>query len=471
MNCSHTSDASHTSLSDLRAQIAGGQLSSEALVLSLLARIEALDARCGAWRDLYADEALAAARAADAWQAQGGALGPLHGLPVALKEIFEIEGRVMAAGSRVWQQRRCSRTATVVQRLREAGALILGSTRAVEFSMGGWGSNAHFGTPLNPWDPLEPRTPGGSSSGAAVALAAGMVPAALGSDTGGSVRTPAAWCNLTAFKPSSARIPRDGVLPLSDTLDTVGLMARSVLDVQLLYEVLREPDAPASGWHAVHEGDTDTPLAGVRLGCLVPADRAGVDAQVLAAYDAALATMLGLGAQLRPVELPCGFAEAGRLNGLIIAAEGYSHLHRWLDDPLAPLDEHVRARLLPGRSIPAKDYLQALRARHAWDAQWASLFDTVDLVLTPSTLTPPLPLQAVDQTQAPSHFLRIANFFDLPSLALPNGHTRSGLPTSMQFMGPPAGEGRVLALGRCYQAHTAWHLRRPPDSALTVAEA
>src|SRR5690606_25625431 len=160
-------DMSFTSLAQLSALIARGQLSSEDLVRALLARIERLDAQLGAWREVYAEDALSAARAADRCARGGAARGPLHGVPIALKEIFEIEGRVMGAGSLVWQERRCTQTAPVVERLRRAGALVLGSAKGVEFSMGGWGTNQHRGTPHNPWDPLQARTPGGSSSGCA----------------------------------------------------------------------------------------------------------------------------------------------------------------------------------------------------------------------------------------------------------------------------------------------------------------
>ena len=191
---------------------------------------------------MYAADARLAAEAADKAIRAGHAVGPLHGVPVALKDLVDLEGRVTTGGSKVWAKRVSAVTATLARRLISAGMIVLGKTHTVEFAMGGWGTNTHMGTPWNPWDATVHRTPGGSSSGSGVAVAAGLAPAAIGTDTGGSVRLPASWCGIVGLKVTVGRISTFGVLPLSTTLDTPGPMARSVEDAALLYRVLNGPD-------------------------------------------------------------------------------------------------------------------------------------------------------------------------------------------------------------------------------------
>src|ERR1700738_1843034 len=208
------------------------------------------------------------AEAAEKGIRAGHRIGPLHGIPIANKDLIEIEGRVTTGGSQVWRERRSAYTATLAQKLIAAGLIVIGKTHTVEFAMGGWGTNQHRGTPWNPWDPAVARTPGGSSSGSGVAVAAGFAPWAIGTDTGGSVRLPASWCGLSGLKTTIGRVSTYGILPLAPTLDTPGPMARSVEDAALLYSVMQGPDpldprtlsAPPQG---VQIGD---PLAGLRRG-------------------------------------------------------------------------------------------------------------------------------------------------------------------------------------------------------------
>lgn len=443
-----------------------GECTSLELVEQSLARIAQHDEKLHAFIDVYADEARQAARSADLARQAGCSLGPLHGVPVALKDLVEIEGRITTNGCISAAQRRSDHTATLVHRLQQAGVIILGKTHMVELATGGWGSNSRMGTPWNPWNLDHPRTPGGSSSGSAVAVAGGLVPWALGSDTGGSIRSPASWCNLTGLKVSSGRISNYGVIPLSPSLDTMGPMARSAADCRLLYDVLRGPDpldpgtllAPADSRPARRAPD----LSGLRMAFLPEAERADVDAEILAAYDASLALLREAGAQLVPMNLPYQFAEVAELNGLIMSAEGYSFHHGLLDDLGADMDEHVRPRLANGRDISSRQYLQALYARRAMQKTLHGAFDEVDILLTPTTRTPALRLEDVDQTKAPSHFLRFANFFNLPALALPNGQNRQGLPLSLQLIGRPYDEATILHVGETLQRMTDWHRRTPP---------
>src|SRR5271169_3155495 len=226
----------------LSAEIGAGRLSPVDIVDALLARIHAQDQRLHAYVAVYGDEARLAAEAADKAIRSGHQIGPLHGIPIALKDLIEIEGRVTTGGSQVWCDRRSTYTATIAKRLIAAGMIVLGKTHTVEFAMGGWGTNQHMGTPWNPWDPQVPRTPGGSSSGSGVAVASAMAPWAIGTDTGGSVRLPASWCGITGLKTTVGRVSCYGILPLAPSLDTPGPMARSVEDAALLFSIMQGVD-------------------------------------------------------------------------------------------------------------------------------------------------------------------------------------------------------------------------------------
>src|SRR5262245_55206388 len=226
----------------LSSEIGARRLSPVDLVDALLERIRTQDGKLRAFVEVYAKEARLAAEAAEKAIRSGHRIGPLHGIPIALKDLIEISGRVTTGGSQVWRERRSAYTATLAQKLIAAGLIVIGKTHTVEFAMGGWGTNQHRGTPWNPWDPNVARTPGGSSSGSGVAVAAGFAPWAIGTDTGGSVRLPASWCGLTGLKTTIGRVSTHGILPLAPTLDTPGPMTRSVVDTALLYNVMQGPD-------------------------------------------------------------------------------------------------------------------------------------------------------------------------------------------------------------------------------------
>ncbi|MBV8935839.1 MAG: amidase, partial [Alphaproteobacteria bacterium] len=324
-------------------EIAAGRLSPADLVEAALKRIEAADNKLHAFVQVYDKEARLAAEAADKAIRSGHRIGPLHGIPIALKDLIEIEGRVTTGGSQAWRDRRSAYTATLAHRLIAAGLIVIGKTHTVEFAMGGWGTNQHCGTPWNPWDPDVARTPGGSSSGSGVAVAAGFVPWAIGTDTGGSVRLPASWCGLTGLKTTIGRVSTHGILPLAPTLDTPGPMARSVDDAALLYNAMQGPDpldprtrgvAPEDPMPAIKRG-----ARGLRLARMPEGERAGVAAEVLAAYDAALEALAQLGAEIVNVDLPRRFADFTDLTGRIIGAEGYFLVGHLVDDMSLPIDD------------------------------------------------------------------------------------------------------------------------------------
>jgi len=449
----------------LAQAIAARRLSPVDVVAAFLDRIAAQDAKLHAFVAVYADEARLAAEAADKAIRSGHSVGPLHGMPIVLKDLIEIEGKIVTGGALIWRDRRAERTATLARKLIAQGMIVLGKTHTVEFAYGGWGTNSRMGTPWNPWDPNVPRTPGGSSSGSGVAVAARHAPWAIGTDTGGSVRLPASFCGLTGLKTTIGRVSTYGILPLSPTLDTPGALARSVEDAALLYRAMCGPDPLDPRTLGVPPGDLTEGwkrgIRGLRLARMPDAERGIVAADVLAAYEESLDVLARLGAEIAEIELPLGFADAGALNGRIMSAEAYSILGEVVDDASLPLDEDVRPRIRAGRDISARDYLSALAEREERKRAFAAAFASFDALLTPTTPMTAVPLDAVDQSKTPAHFTRFANLLDLCALAVPNG-IANGLPTSLQIIGRGYDEENVLRIGRAYQGATDWHARTPP---------
>jgi aspartyl-tRNA(Asn)/glutamyl-tRNA(Gln) amidotransferase subunit A len=450
----------------MSAEIAARRLSPVDIVDAALKRIEAADGKLHAFVEVYAKEARLAAEGADKAIRSGHSVGPLHGIPIALKDLIEIEGRVTTGGSQVWRERRSAYTATLAQKLIAAGLIVIGKTHTVEFAMGGWGTNQHRGTPWNPWDPGIARTPGGSSSGSGVAVAAGFAPWAIGTDTGGSVRLPASWCGLTGLKTTIGRVSTYGVLPLAPTLDTPGPMARSVVDAVLLYNVMQGPDPLDPRTRGIEPRDPMPMLKrgirGLRLARMPDAERTSVAADVLAAYDTSIEALARLGAEIVPVALPRRLTDFTDLTGRIIGAEGYFLLGHLVDDMSLPIDDAVRPRIGAGRSISSRDYLRALGEREQAKREFTTALDGIDALLTPSTLTAAIPLDRVDQTSTPAHFTRFVNALDLCALALPNGFNADGLPLSLQIICRGYDEATALRIGWAYQQATDWHERRPP---------
>ena len=332
--------------------IQAGQLSPVELVDALLDRIDAHEARLHAFAAVYRDEARAAAEAAHKAIRSGHGIGPWHGVPIALKDIIDIEGRITTIGSKHWADRISPTTATLARRLIEAGMIVIGKANTVEFAMGGWGTNRHMGTPRNPWDAEVHRAPGGSSSGSGVSVAARLAPWAIGTDTGGSVRIPSAWCGLAGLKVTIGQISAAGVAPLSHTLDTPGPMTRSVEDAAQLYMVLQGPDpadpatrrhVPADPLPALRRG-----VAGLRLGVMAEAERHGVDAEVLAAYDAAIGGSRAGRRAVRDAGAAALRREYGNRVGKLIGTEGYFHVGALVDDESLPIDDDVRPRIQLG---------------------------------------------------------------------------------------------------------------------------
>jgi aspartyl-tRNA(Asn)/glutamyl-tRNA(Gln) amidotransferase subunit A len=346
--------------------------------------------------------------------------------------------------------------------------IVLGKTHTVEFAMGSWGTNTHMGTPRNPWDRAVHRTPGGSSSGSGVAVAAGLVPVAIGTDTGGSVRIPAAWNGIVGLKVTAGRISTYGVLPLSFTLDTPGPLARTVEDAALIYRALAGPDprdpqtlawTPADPLPTLRRG-----VAGLRLAVLPEDERTGVDHEVLRAYDAAVDMLATLGAQVVRVALPHRLSDYAAATGRIIGAEGYRFVGHLVDDTALPTDPDVRPRIQLGRSITARDYILALHGREEHKRLFAAALADVDALLTPTALTAAIPIAKADQGGTAAHFTRPGNYLGLCGVAVPNGFTADGLPTSLQVLCHAGAEATALRIAWAYEQAAGFTGRRPPEA-------
>ena len=455
-----STDLSTLPVHELSQGIAQRRFSPVDIVDACLARIAALEPQLNAFVTVYADDAKLAAEAADKAIRAGHGLGPLHGIPVALKDLVDLQGRVTTGGSAVWRDRISPRTATLAKKLIGAGMIVLGKTHTVEFAYGGWGTNQHMGTPRNPWDATTHRTPGGSSSGSGVAVAARMVPFAIGTDTGGSVRMPASWCGITGLKATIGRISTHGVLPLSHTLDTPGPMTRSVEDCAILLQLLQGAD-PADPQTFLLAPSTPMPhlrrgVRGLRLARMPDAERAGMHADVLAAYDRSLTELAAMGAEIVDMPRGRGFREAGDLVGRIISAEAYALVGDIADNNSLAVDEAVRPRVRAGAAISSRQYLDTLAERARLKHEFVASLDGIDAILTPTSMTPAIPVADVDQSTSPAFTTRWVNFLDLCALAVPNGISSDGLPTSLQIIGRGGDEATTLRIGWAWEQATDW---------------
>jgi aspartyl-tRNA(Asn)/glutamyl-tRNA(Gln) amidotransferase subunit A len=432
------------------------QCSSRDIVDAHLARIAALDGKLHAFVEVYAAESRALADAADAARKARLPLGPLHGLPIGLKDLCDIAGRIGTVGSKMWAARVAESTSATVERLLAAGMIPLGKLHMVEFAFGAWGTNPLMGTPWNPWDLKRSRVPGGSSSGTGVAVAAGLVPAGIGSDTGGSVRIPSAFNGLVGLKTTFGRISLHGTALLSWTLDTIGPLARSVDDCAALLRVLAD--------------DAEDVPAELMAGCahhwrIALPDRTQLPAfmhpAVLAAWTDAAKRLEKLGAQIVPVRLPEWYFDLGRQVGMIIASEAYE-LHRaHIEDRGQAINDAVRERILGAAKLAPGEYAGMLRTMAERRRAFGEWFRDFDALLLPTVALPAPALDEIEeQAPIPAYLTRAVNYLGLCSLAMPAG-LHEGLPLSVQIIGSPYAERTILEIGKAYQEDTGHHRLRP----------
>lgn len=462
-----------TPMTELARMIATKAVSPVEVVRAHLDRIAALDGRLRSYITVCADAAMNAARAAEGALLRGGTLGPLHGVPVGLKDLCETAGVKTTGGSTILRDSVPSKDATVVTRLRAAGAIVLGKLNMHEFAYGPEGLNDHYGHARNPWDAGEPRIAGGSSSGSGVAVAAGLAPGALGSDTGGSIRIPASLCGITGIKPTYGRVSRAGVLPLSWSMDHIGPMTRSAADSALMLGAIAgyDPDDPTTSGLPVPvyltalTGD----LKGLRVGLLRSFFLETSDPEVRTAVEVAAKTLAAQGAIVDEVSL-------GRLSDVpaasmaIIGSEALAYHAEWVRTRPTEYQADVLERLRMGAFVTGVQYVRAQQVRALVRAEVDGVLARHDVLLAPST-----PITAVrvgehevalggattDVRSALIRFTRPINFSGHPACSVPCGFSDRGLPIGMQFIGRAFDEATVLRAADAYQRLTHWHTRRP----------
>lgn len=451
----------HNDLTELAIAIETGTLSATTLVDGLLDRIERLDGTLGAFKSVYAQDARNAAQAADLARKSGHAVSPVHGIPFAVKDVIDVAGKPTLLGSRATANAKpAQRSAGAVEAAQTLGMIALGKTNTVEYALGGWGMDPDNGAPWNPNDMAIQRIPGGSSSGSTVAVAAGLVPAALGTDTGGSIRMPASFCGVVGLKTTVDSVSRQGVMELSATLDTVGPLVRSVRDAELMLSILGNGGRSAVEAILASAGALDQSLAGYRLAILPDRERQGVSEPTLANFDATLDLFRKLGATIEVVDLP-PFADLAELTSVIMLAEAYANHRQTVDDPNSGMGEIVANRMALGKNTTAHAYIDALARREAMRARYFDQLGSFHALLTPSTEITAIPLVEVDQTKAPARFTRLGNLVDCFAMSIPNGVDHQGLPTGLQLMATQRTAAHILHLGRVYQQVTDWHRRLP----------
>jgi aspartyl-tRNA(Asn)/glutamyl-tRNA(Gln) amidotransferase subunit A len=465
--------APNSTIAELGHALREGSVTPTGLAKRYLQRIEQLDGALGAFKRVTPERAMAQAQAAEAEMSVGIDRGPLHGIPYAAKDLYDVAGLPTTAGCPLLESNIAERDCMVVRKLNDAGAVLLGKTITVQFAYGGAGINNQQGTPHNPWH-REPHLPGGSSSGSGVAVASGMAPMALGSDTGGSVRIPAALCGVSGLKTTVGQISRAGVFPLSWSLDSVGPLTRSAEDAALIYAAIAGPDADDDSTGEYRAADVlsglDSGVRGLRLAFPDSVFFDDVDAEVDAFVRATGDVFGGLGAQVDSIEFPQA-RQAMDLNpgGLVIAAEAYMLNRELLDNRFDELDPVVAIRMAKGADVPAHEYLKRERNWHGLRASAMTQLADVDALLCPTVMIPPTPVAEVTQnmeaySRRNLQCLRntaIGNILNLCAVTVPCGFTSSGLPVGLMIYGKSFDEAMVLRIGHAFQRATDWNTRMP----------
>jgi aspartyl-tRNA(Asn)/glutamyl-tRNA(Gln) amidotransferase subunit A len=437
------------------------------LTEACLKRIEALDGKLHSFITITAERARAQARQAEQEFASRKERGPLHGIPIALKDLYLTKGLRTTCHSAVLENWVPDYDATTVLKLEEAGTILLGKLGMHEFAFGGPSVDAPFPAVRNPWNPA--HIPGGSSSGSGAALAAGFCYGALGSDTGGSIRTPSAHCGIVGLKPTYGRVSRYGVVPLSWSLDHAGPMARSVEDCALLLQAIAGYDAKDAASANVPVPDFQADLRGGIKGLRVGVPRAGwfdenlgVDGQTETVFNQALEALKNLGATIIDIDGK-PFSTARLANQTILVCEAYAYHEKTYQETPMKFGSTVKRRMLEGAFLSAADYLTAQRARSVLNEQIRANFNRVDVFAVPTAPRPPETFEGMDpneQNLRPS-FTNPFNLTGLPAISVPSGFTPDNLPVGLQIAARPFEESTALRVAYSYEQATPWHERRP----------
>ncbi|MBI2183611.1 MAG: Asp-tRNA(Asn)/Glu-tRNA(Gln) amidotransferase subunit GatA [Thaumarchaeota archaeon] len=460
-----------TTISELSVQIRQGEVTSLEVTELILDRISRIDRKLNSYITVTHEEALRSAKQADRTIRSGKYLGPLHGIPIALKDLFSTRGIKTTCGSKILADHVPNRDATVVSKLKKAGAVLLGKLNMHEFAYGTTGDSSYFGSTRNPWDTS--RITGGSSGGSGVAVAAGLCMAALGSDSGGSIRIPAALCGIVGLKPTYGRVSRYGVSPLSWSLDHVGPMTKSVRDAALMLQAIAGPDVNDASSSEIAVPDYAKKLSrgikGMRIGCPKEHFFEALDDEVETHVRGAADQFSVLGAEVFEVSAP-KFRFLRAAASTILASEASSYHEQYLRARAADYQEDVRKRLQTGRYILASHYLRAQRLRSLLIQETLVAFKSFDLLLAPTVpVTAPRIGESVIEAGgkkervrgAMARFTTAFNYLGFPAISLPCGYASSGLPIGLQLVGRPFDEETVLTAANMYEENTAWHKKRP----------
>lgn len=467
-------DVAYLTVKEVSELVRRKSVSPVELTATCLKRIHAYNPALNAFITVTGDQAMETARAREAELVRGRWRGPLHGVPIALKDNIDTAGIRTTAASQLFKDRVPSEDAEVVRRLKNAGAVLLGKTNLHEFALGGTSAVSYFGPVHNPWA-LE-RIPGGSSGGSAAATAAGLCFGSLGTDTAGSVRIPASYCGVAGFKPTYGRVSSRGTVPDSWTLDQIGPLCRSVEDVALMLGAI-------AGYDQSDPASVDAPLPDFSVALQMPTSklRLGVprvpyfdalDPEIDKATARAIEVLAKLTAEVRDLTSPIVAAPLMEIWTKVAGAESYTYHAKWLAESPEKYQSATRRRLaspinagvqgVSSNEMKASTYLEARRQLDMLRREIWKVFASVDLLILPTLPSPPVTVaQGLDPTTVSIRNTAPFAVLGLPALSLPSGFTAAGLPIGLQIVGAPFAESTVLALAHAYERETEWHKRHP----------
>ncbi|MCH7801415.1 MAG: aspartyl/glutamyl-tRNA amidotransferase subunit A [Chloroflexi bacterium] len=467
-----SADLHKLSIAQAGQEIKNRRLSPVELTQAYLDRIDRLNGDLGAYITVTAEQALASARMAESEIQAGRYAGPLHGVPIAVKDIISTQGVLTSAGSRVLSDNIPDHDSTIIERLNAAGAPLLGKLNLSEFAIGGTIDHP-YGTPRNPWNTL--HSAGGSSSGSAIATSGGLAAGTLGSDTGGSVRGPSAFCGIVGLRPTYGRVTRHAVVPMCWSMDTIGPMTRTVEDCALMLRVIAgyDPRDPSTSADPVpdYTAKLEDTLRGMRVGLPDEMfDFDGVDPQVKAGVEKAVTLLEELGVEAERVSLPTS-AQSGAVFLAIADVDSAAFHSDWLRTRGDDYDWSTRTRLESASLAPATAYLRAQRARELIRREMLDTLDRCDVIIMPSSPTISPTIESATGSPGGYYQGRLdlsrrrytspAALAGLPSLSVPCGFSDTGLPMGMQITGKPFAEETLFQVGHAYEQATDWHTRKP----------
>jgi len=439
------------SIEELSRSFQEGDIKPSEITEFYLKNIVEKDAEIQCYQEVYIESATISSKEADKAMLSGHRLGPFHGIPFVLKDIYDVQGKITTSGSKIFTKKVAETTSTMAKRLLAAGGILLGKSKTVEFAFGGWGTNQNMGTPWNPWDEENHRICGGSSSGSAAALASNLTVCATGTDTGGSVRLPAGFCGVTGLKVTKDLLSTKGITPLSHTLDTPGPMARSLLDLVVMFEVLKgtegyEIDQKMTSSSGLFE-DLKKGVSGLRIGTINEKDRSQCSCTVLQQYDKILGMLENQGANIAEFNSPIDYHDMSQKTGDIISIEAYSHHGYLCEDENNIVDQNVKQRILHAKDFSTKQYVKLLEDRKANQQIFLDSMSSFDALVTPTMTHEATLIEEVNQAVSPGHFTRPFNYTGMCALSVPIGLGENDLPVGFQIAARPNDEKMALRIG------------------------